>query len=295
MTAHRTRRSAPARSLRVVRPGFGATVQDLGRPGHAALGVSPSGAADRRSLRLANRLVGNQEGAAGVEAPLGGLVLEVDHHATVALTGAPCPAHVDGRAVDLNAPVRLEPGRRLTVGTPREGLRVYLAVRGGIDLPPVLGSRSTDTLAGLGPARLAAGDLLPVGDLTDGWPAADFAPQRALPAEPVLRILPGPRDDWFTPEALALLCGRPYTVTDHSDRVGMRLSGPALERARTGELPSEAAVPGALQVPPNGQPILFLTDHPVTGGYPVIATVHEDDLCHAAQAGPGRRLRFRPA
>ncbi|MER5349267.1 biotin-dependent carboxyltransferase family protein [Kitasatospora sp. NPDC002551] len=284
----------PTRRVRVIHPGFGATVQDLGRPGRAALGVGRSGAADRRSLRLANRLVGNREEAAAIEAPLGGLVLEVGHHATIALTGAPCHAHADGRAVDLNAPVRLAPGSRLTIGVPSEGLRVYLAVRGGVDLPPVLGSRSTDTLSGIGPARLAAGDLLPVGDLTAGWPAADFAPQRALPAEPVLRILPGPRDAWFTPESLGALCSGPYRVTDHSDRVGMRLTGPGLHRARTGELPSEAAVPGALQVPPDGQPILFLADHPVTGGYPVIATVHEDDLPLAAQTRPGQALRFRP-
>ncbi|MGY0465859.1 5-oxoprolinase subunit C family protein [Kitasatospora sp. cg17-2] len=288
------RPAIPARRVRVIHPGFGATVQDLGRPGHAALGVGRSGAADRRSLCLANRLVGNREEAAAVEAPLGGLVVEFDHHATVALTGAPCDARADGRAVDVNAPVRLAPGSRLTVGIPYEGLRVYLAVRGGLDLPPVLGSRSTDTLSGVGPARLAAGDVLPVGDLTAGWPAADFAPQRDLPAEPVLRILPGPRGDWFTPESLAVLGGRPYRVTDQSDRVGMRLAGPELRRARTGELPSEAAVPGALQVPPDGQPILFLADHPVTGGYPVIATVHEDDLPLAAQARPGQALRFRP-
>ncbi|WP_380282930.1 biotin-dependent carboxyltransferase family protein [Kitasatospora purpeofusca] len=284
----------PTRRVRVIHPGFGATVQDLGRPGHAALGVGRSGAVDRRSLRLANRLVGNREEAAAIEAPLGGLVLDIGHHATIALTGAPCDAHADGRAVDLNAPVRLVPGSRLTIGVPYEGLRVYLAVRGGVDLPPVLGSRSTDTLSGIGPARLSVGDLLPVGDLTAGWPAADFAPQRGLPAEPVLRILPGPRDDWFTPESLAALCARPYGVTDHSDRVGMRLTGPVLHRARAGELPSEAAVPGALQVPPDGQPILFLADHPVTGGYPVIATVHEDDLPLAAQTRPGQALRFRP-
>ncbi|MBT2477181.1 biotin-dependent carboxyltransferase family protein [Streptomyces sp. ISL-94] len=282
-----------ARSVRVVHPGFGATVQDLGRPGHAALGVGLSGAVDRRSLRLANRLVGNHEHAAVIEAPLGGLVLDFDHHATVALTGAPCPARAGGREADMYAPVRLAPGERLTVGTATEGLRLYLAVRGGLDLPPVLGSRSTDTLAGLGPARLAAGDLLPVGGLADGWPAADFAPQRRLPAEPVLRILPGPREDWFTPEALVALCTQPYTVTDQNDRVGMRLAGPFLERARTGELPSEAAVPGALQVPPSGQPILFLADHPVTGGYPVIAAVHEDDLPQAAQTRPGQTVRFR--
>ncbi len=277
----------------MLRPGFGATVQDLGRPGHAALGVSPSGAADQRSLRLANRLVGNEEAAAGIEAPLGGLVLRFDHHATVALAGAPCEARVGDRSVGMYAPVRLAPGERLTIGVPWQGLRVYLAVRGGLDVPPVLGSRSTDTLSGLGPPRLAADTVLPVGNRTTGWPAADLAPQRPSAAEPVLRLWPGPRDDWFTEAAMAALCSRPYAVAQQSDRVGMRLSGPLLERSRHGELPSEAAVVGALQVPPTGQPILFLNDHPVTGGYPVIATLHEDDLPLAAQARPGDQLRFR--
>ncbi|AUG76473.1 Allophanate hydrolase subunit 2 [Kitasatospora sp. MMS16-BH015] len=290
MTALRT-----GRTVRVLQPGYGATVQDLGRPGHGALGVSPSGAADPDSLRLANRLVGNEESAAALECLLGGLVLAFDHHATVALTGAPCPARAGGRPVGPNAPVRLAPGEQLRLGTATDGLRVYVAVRGGLDTPAVLGSRSTDTLSGLGPERLAAGGLLPVGDRTTGWPAVDLAPRRALPAEPLLRILPGPRDDWFTPAALAALCAAPYTVTEQSDRIGMRLAGPALERVRPGELPSEGTVAGALQVPPSGRPILFLADHPVTGGYPVIAVVHEDDLPLAAQTRPGRTLRFRLA
>ncbi|MFJ9690845.1 biotin-dependent carboxyltransferase family protein [Kitasatospora sp. NPDC101183] len=283
---------ATARSVEVLQPGYGATVQDLGRPGHAALGVSPSGAADRDSLRLANRLVGNHESAAGIEAPLGGLTLRFDHHATVALTGAPCPARVGRRQVDMYAPVRLAPGDELRVATPAEGLRLYIAVRGGLRTPATLGSRSTDTIAGLGPARLAAGDVLPVGTSTTGWPAADLAPRPRLPAEPRLRILPGPRDDWFTAAALTALTSQPYTVTTDSDRVGMRLDGPALERLHHRELPSEATVAGALQVPPSGRPILFLADHPVTGGYPVIAVVHEADLPLAAQARPGQTLRF---
>jgi biotin-dependent carboxylase-like uncharacterized protein len=280
------------RTVEVLRPGFGATIQDLGRPGLGALGVSPSGAADQRSLRLANRLVGNRESAAGIEAPLGALTLHFDHHATVALTGAPCPAWAREQPVGMNAPVRLAPGEHLRIGTPAEGLRLYVAVRGGLEVPPVLGSRSTDTIAGLGPARLAAGDVLPVGTRTTGWPTADLAPQPPLPAEPCLRILPGPRDDWFTAAALTALTSQPYTVTQDSNRVGMRLDGPELERVRPGELPSEGTVTGALQVPPTGQPILFLTDHPVTGGYPVIAVVHEDDLPLAAQTRPGQRLRF---
>jgi biotin-dependent carboxylase-like uncharacterized protein len=280
------------RSLEVLRPGYGATVQDLGRPGYAALGVSESGAADRYSLRLANRLVGNPEDAAGIEAPMGGLLLRFDHHATVALTGAPCGAWADGRPAGMDGPIHLAPGRLLRVGTPAEGLRVYLAVRGGIDVPPVLGSRSTDTLSGLGPRPLSAGEVLPVGTRTTGWPTVDLAPHPPLPAVPWLRIIPGPRDDWFTPAALTALCTRPYTVSQDSNRIGIRLSGPPLERSREGELRSEGTVAGALQVPPTGQPILFLADHPVTGGYPVIAVVREDDLPLAAQARPGQTLRF---
>ncbi|MFC8720182.1 biotin-dependent carboxyltransferase family protein [Kitasatospora sp. NPDC057198] len=278
----------------VVRAGYGATVQDLGRPGLAALGVGRSGAADRGALRLANRLVGNPEGAAGLEMPLGGVELEFGRAATCALAGADCPAWADGRPVAARTPLAVPAGARLRIGTPGRGLRVYLAVRGGLDVPAVLGSRATDTLAGLGPERLAPGLLLPVGAAATGWPAADHAPYRERTG-PVLRVVPGPREDWFTAAALRTLCGEPYTVTAESDRVGMRLEGPVLERARGGELPSEGMVPGALQVPPSGRPILFLADHPVTGGYPVIAVVHRDDLDAAAQARPGDALRFRVA
>ncbi|WP_370447546.1 biotin-dependent carboxyltransferase family protein [Kitasatospora sp. SolWspMP-SS2h] len=279
----------------VVRAGYGATVQDLGRPGLAALGVGRSGAADRGALRLANRLVGNPEGAAGLEMPLGGVELEFGRTATCALAGADCPAWAADRPVAGNTPFTVPAGTRLRLGTPGRGLRVYLAVRGGLDVPAVLGSRSTDTLAGLGPARLAAGRLLPVGTAATGWPAAEHAPRREPPGPVLLHVIPGPRDDWFTAAALRTLYGEPYTVTGDSDRVGMRLDGPALERARAGELPSEGMVAGALQVPPSGRPILFLADHPVTGGYPVVGVVRRADLDAAGQARPGDTLRFRPA
>ncbi|MFG2695709.1 biotin-dependent carboxyltransferase family protein [Kitasatospora sp. NPDC048407] len=279
--------------LLVVRAGFGATVQDLGRPGLAALGVGRAGAADRDALRLANRLVGNPEDAAGLEAPMGGLELAFPRATTCALTGADCPAWIDGRAAPARTPLRVPAGARLRLGTPTRGLRVYLAVRGGLDVPPVLGSRATDTLAGIGPDRLAAGQLLPLGDAATGWPTADHAPRPAPADRTVLHVLPGPREDWFTAGALRTLLTEPYTVTPDSDRVGMRLDGPALERARTGELPSEGMVGGALQVPPSGRPILFLADHPVTGGYPVIAVVRRADLGAAAQARPGDTLHFR--
>jgi len=158
----------------------------------------------------------------------------------------------------------------------------------------VLGSRSTDTLSGLGPEPLRTGTRLPIGQPQAPLPAVDLAPVAALPAEPALRVIPGPRDDWFTQEALSVLCAQPYQVGSDSNRVGVRLSAPQpLARKVSGELPPEPMVLGALQVPPSGQPILFLADHPVTGGYPVIAVVTAADLHHAAQVRAGQRVRFR--
>jgi biotin-dependent carboxylase-like uncharacterized protein len=276
--------------LEILRPGFATTVQDLGRPGHAALGVGRSGAADRGSFRLANRLVGNPSWAAALEVTLGGLVLRASALTTVAVTGAACPLTAGGRAAGLNAPITLRAGDELALGTATAGLRCYVAIRGGVDVPPVLGSRSTDTLGKLGPPPVTAGTLLPIGDDARGFPAVDLAPRAPLPAEPVLRVTPGPRRDWFADPARLL--STVYTVSPDSDRVGLRLLGPPLERTRHGELPSEACVPGSLQVPPSGTPILFHADHPTTGGYPVIAVVHEDDLDLAAQLRPGRTLRF---
>jgi len=193
----------------------------------------------------------------------------------------------------MHGPISLSSGDELSVGVPARGVRTYLAVRGGFDVPPVLGSRSTDLLAGLGPKLLRSGMRLAVGDDAAELPCVDVAPVTAIPEEIVLRVLPGPRDDWFTPAALRALASQPYEVTTDSNRVGIRLSGPTLERAVTRELPSEGTVCGAVQVPASGQPVLFLADHPVTGGYPVIAVVWEPDICLAAQARPGQRLRFR--
>ncbi|RZQ63367.1 biotin-dependent carboxyltransferase family protein [Amycolatopsis suaedae] len=276
----------------VLTPGILATVQDLGRPGYAAIGVGRSGAADRGSLRLANRLVGNPEGNAGIEATMGGLVLRFSSATTVAVTGAPCAITAGGRAAGPDSPIPLRAGDELVLGMPSRGLRCYVAVRGGFDVPAVLGARATDTLGGLGPPVLTAGATLPVGHRVLGPPNVDLAPRPPLPDEPVLRITPGPRLDWFTADALSTVVSRPYTATADVNRVGVRLEGPALTRARSGELPPEAAVPGALQVPPSGQPILFLADHPATGGYPVVAVVDENDLDLAAQVRPGQRIRF---
>ncbi|MCW2700159.1 MAG: ahs2 [Blastococcus sp.] len=281
--------------LTVLAPGPLATVQDHGRRGWASIGVTTSGAADRAAHDLANRLVGNHPAAATVEATAGGLRLSAGRTLLVAVTGAPVPVTVDGRAAPFAAPLTLRPGAVLSLGLPPVGLRSYLAVRGGVDVPPVLGSRSTDTLSGLGPAPLAAGTLLAVGSLAAEEPVVDVAPVRPPSSRPVLRVLTGPRRDWLTAAAWSALTTGEWTVTADSDRVGLRLAGPRLDRARNGELPSEGLVPGAVQVPPDGAPVLFLADHPVTGGYPVLAVVTTADLSAAAQLRPGDVVAFRPA
>ncbi|GAA1246374.1 biotin-dependent carboxyltransferase family protein [Prauserella halophila] len=281
--------------LDVLAPGPLATVQDLGRPGNAGIGVGASGAADRGSLRLANRLVGNEEDAACVEVTFGGFAARTRTPVTIAVTGAPCPVTVDGRGAAPNSVLRLPAGAEIRLAAPVRGLRSYLAVRGGLVVPAVLGSRSTDLLSGLGPQLLRAGDVLPVGPPPAHFPVVDGAPGRPIAADEVtLRVVTGPRDDWFSSRALHALLTEPYTVTSECDRVGVRLDGPELGRASVGELPSEGMVAGALQVPPSGKPTLFLADHPVTGGYPVIAVLVASDVDAAAQLRPGMRVRFAP-
>lgn len=278
-----------SRTVTVLEAGLLTTVQDAGRPGRAALGVGRSGACDRAAHRLANRLVGNPEDAAVLEVTFGGLVLRADHDVLVATAGARCPG---GTA--HHAPVWLRAGEVLQLGTPTAGLRTYVALRGGVAVEPVLGSRSTDVLAGIGPAPLSAGDVLPVGSCpASGTPGVDVAPvPDPASGDVTMRVLVGPRRDWFTDDAWALLTTRPYAVNQDSNRVGVRLDGEPLRRARYGELPSEGMVRGALQVPPAGTPVLFLADHPVTGGYPVIGYVVDDDVDRCAQLRPGQQVRF---
>jgi biotin-dependent carboxylase-like uncharacterized protein len=279
------------RTLTVLTPGPLTTVQDTGRPGQGALGIGRSGACDRASAALANRLLGNDPGAAVLEATLGGLALRADADLFVVTTGARC-AGADAH----NAPVRLAAGAELRLGPAASGLRTYVGVRGGIAVEPVLGSRSTDLLSGLGPPAVSAGDVLPVGTAADPLPGVDLAPV-ADPAggEVTVRVLPGPRADWFADTALPSLTGTAWTVTGESNRIGLRLDGPPLERVRTGELASEGMVRGALQVPPSGLPVLFLADAPVTGGYPVLAYVADEDVDRCGQLRPGQALRFRGA
>jgi KipI family sensor histidine kinase inhibitor len=299
------------RHLEVLRPGPLATVQDLGRRGLANLGVPPSGAADAISLRLANRLTGNPPEAAGLEFTLGRASLRCSRASRLAVTGAPAPvtiAAADGQPVDIafGAAFDVPAGGIVTIGAPVAGLRTYLAVAGGIDTPAVLGSRSSDVHSGIGGGPLRPGTALAVGvpppvtpgRSASGQPAgsADARwPTTTVPVigEPAcLRLIAGPRHDWFVADALAILCGSPYLVTPASNRTGLRLDGPALLRACERELASEGMVTGALQVPHDGKPILLLADHPTVGGYPVIAVVATADIGLAGQLRPGQRIRF---
>ena len=277
-------------SLHVVATGPLVTVQDRGRPGLAHLGVPRSGALDEPAAGLANRLVGNPSGAAVLEVLLGELVLRAARDCWLAVTGAPAPLTVDGVPRGHERAERVPAGAEVRLGTPLTGLRSYVAVAGGVAVDPVLGSRSTDTLAGVGPPRVEAGTVLPLGDPV-GQPRPLDTPPAPRPGE--LRVVPGPRDDWFARHALDRLCGTPYTVAADSNRVGLRLDGPALRRTRDGELAPEGMVLGAVQVPPRGTPVVLLADHPPTGGYPVIGVVAEDDLWQCAQLRPGEQVRFR--
>lgn len=277
-------------TLRIVDGGLLTTVQDVGRPGLAELGIGPSGACDRGAHLLANRLVGNEPAAATLEVTLGGLAFEPTADITVALTGARCPG------LPYAAPFRVRAGQLIRLAPPVSGLRTYVGVRGGVDVAPVLGSRATDTLAHLGPPVVTAGGELPIGRPPDVHPNVDSAPVGEPAAGLVrVRVLPGPRADWFTPSSVAVLVSEPYEVSSESNRVGIRLRGPTIERARDDELPSEGMLLGAVQVPPSGMPVLFLADRPVTGGYPVIAYVDDADLDLCAQLRPGQRIQLSVA
>ncbi|MGM1030508.1 MAG: 5-oxoprolinase/urea amidolyase family protein [Actinomycetota bacterium] len=292
-------------AIEVVRPGLQLLVQDLGRPGLAAQGVAASGTADRAALREANRAVGNAAGEAGLELAGGGATLRFRGPAVVALAGAVVDGSLHGASgaqpVEHGRAFAVDDGDELRIGAVRDGMRALVAVRGGIALEPVLGSLATDTLAQLGPAPLLAGDALPLRGPAAGIAAVERtrAPRIPLPTtddEVELEIVLGPRTEWFSDDALRTLTAQAWTVSARSDRVGVRLTGATpLERSREGELESEGAVTGAIQVPPDGQPVLFLPDHPLTGGYPIIGAVVDRDLDLAGQLPPGARIRFRVA
>ena len=283
----------PAISLEILRTGPFAVVQDLGRPGLAHLGVSRSGAADRRAHKLANRLVANPDDRATVEVTFGGFCARVrGGDVDIAVTGADTNPTVNGKLFGTNSIRHVRDGQVISLGAPRAGLRTYLAVRGGICVEPVLGSRSYDVMSAIGPAPLRSGDVLPVGEHTDDYPELDQAPVAAISKHLVeLLVVPGPRDDWLAePDALI---HTDWVASHRSDRVGMRLAGEPLQyRWPDRQLPSEGATRGAIQVPPNGLPVILGPDHPVTGGYPVVGVVADDDIDRPAQIRPGQHIRM---
>ncbi|MFS3129999.1 biotin-dependent carboxyltransferase family protein [Nocardioides sp. Bht2] len=284
-------------TMRVLATGGLTTVQDRGRTGWAHLGVPRAGALDGPAAALANRLVGNGVDAAVVEVTLGGLVVRLAAARWCAVTGAALTVLRDGRSMPHGQAFWVPAGSVLSLGVPEVGVRSYLALAGGIAVEPVLGSRSTDVLAGVGPPLVEPGMDLPLGPPGAGPRPLDVpggARQSPPTATDTVRIWPGPRADWCE-EPMARLCAGSYTVADASNRVGLRLVGPEVVRRRHQELASEGVVMGAVQIPPNGQPVVFLADHPATGGYPVAAVVHADDLALCAQLRPGAELRFTPA
>jgi biotin-dependent carboxylase-like uncharacterized protein len=307
MTGDRPR-GVRVRSVRVRRPGALTTIQDCGRPGYAHLGVPRSGALDAPAHHQANQLVGNPPGAAVLETTLTGVAVVAAASVTVAVTGAAAAVRVDGAAAPPQAAVALRAGQTLDIGPARQGVRSYVAFSGGLQVPRVLGSASTDLLSGLGPARLAAGDVLALGDpgagesaggspggSSDGCSLAGALPAAVPVDQTELLIRLGPRDDWLSAKGLAALRSGEWTVSPQSNRVGLRLAGPPVPRSRTGELASEGIVTGAIEALPDGQLVVFLADHATTGGYPVVAVVDPVSLPACAQARPGLRLRFRLA
>jgi antagonist of KipI len=282
----------------VVKPGMLTTVQDAGRWGFQSRGVPVAGPMDPVSFRLANAIVGNRRDASALEVTLLGPELIFEDARTIAVTGAEFDITVDDVEVSLNASVTVPGGGRLRFGRRRRGARAYLAVHGGITVPPRLGSRATHVISGMGGFEgrpLRSGDTLPVGS---HWPAARVQSAAVLPVVPLpgtpalVRVLPGPQHELFSLDALDVLRSAPYTIAQNSDRMGFRLEGPRLTHAASPDIISDATPLGVLQVPASGQPILLMADRQTTGGYPKIATVITADLAIAGQLAPGDTISF---
>ncbi len=283
--------------IRVLEPGPQTTIQDLGRPGQLRYGIPPSGPIDRAAFVLANRLVGNPDQAAGLECTVLGPRLEVQAPCAAAVTGAAMPVTVNDREAPAWTTLLLRPGDVLRLGPARAGVRAYLAFSGGIDVPPVLGSRATylrGRLGGLEGRALRRNDSLKLF-------AAPLPPRRrvapaaipAYPDEPEVRVVLGPQADAFTAEGLEAFLGGPYEMLPQSDRMGARLHGPRITHARGHDIISDGIALGSIQVPGDGQPIVLLVDRQSTGGYTKIATVCSFDIGRLGQVKPGQRLRFR--
>jgi antagonist of KipI len=299
-------------AITIERPGLFTMVQDLGRYGHQHHGLSPGGAMDATALRVANLLVGNQQGAAGLEATLVGPSLVCAERTLVALTGGDFSATVNSERVPRYRPFVLEPGESLSLGGAVCGARGYLAVAGGIDTPLVLGSRATDLRAGIGGLEgraLRAGDAVPIGGATaraQRWMSRLVSSGRrvatwgAVPhvhdaqmVDPVVRALPGLEYEWVSVEGQRAFWQATWTISSQSDRMGLRLGGPRLELTAPRELVSSPVTYGTVQLPAAGAPIVLGADRQTVGGYPRIAQVADVDLPLLAQLAPGGRLRFR--
>jgi antagonist of KipI len=292
----------------VVSPGLLTTIQDRGRWGFQSFGVPVSGPMDLYSHRLANAMAGNDAGAATLEVTIAGPVLEFDDERTVAVTGARFDVTLDDRPVADGSAFEVRAGSRLRFGRRLRGSRAYVAISGGIATPDALGSRAThlpSRVGGLDGRALKTGDRLPLGSQEGqeeisraerrvrGRSAATSAAAWTLPdGAATLRVLPGPQTHKFVPNALDVLQSGSYKVAGDSNRMGFRLTGPALEAADSADVISDATPLGVLQVPPSGQPILLMADRQTTGGYPRIATVISADISLAGQLGPGDTVAF---
>jgi len=287
--------SAARQVLTVLDAGLLSTLQDTGRPGHAHLGVPPSGAMDRAAWQTANLLVGNAIDAACIESTFDGCSVEFDADCVVAVTGAASTLSCSDPSAHagVGSAFRVRAGRTLRLRID-DGMRSYLAVRGGLrpDRGSQLGSFSTDLLSGLGPPVLTSGTALFHAGLVISTPADPPLVQYTAPSPLTLPVVLGPRDDELTSAGLRSLLTSTFTVSPESNRVGLRLTGPRIDRRSGAELPSEGLVTGALQLPPHGQLVVFGPDHPTTGGYPVVAVVRDRALDQIAQLRPGDLLRF---
>lgn len=286
------------RYLEVESPGLLTTVQDLGRYGYGPLGVSASGAADPLAFRIANRLIGNPENAPALEMTLAGGVFAFPDGAIIALTGSDFGATLDGAPVPLWTAWPVHPGSKLTTGTTRNGARCYLAINGGIAVKPLLGSASTHVLSGIGGFEgrpLRPGDRLPLGPpATESMRARRISRALLEKLQPrrVLRTTTAPQTSQFSEDARRTFYNAPCRVTEEANRMGVRLSGPALETPNVGEMLSEGVSLGAIQVPAGGQPIILFVEQQTTGGYPKIANIISADLPSVGQLRPRDEVRF---
>ena len=282
--------------LLVLKPGLLTTVQDLGRYGHQASGVPAAGPMDAFSHRLANQLVGNDADAATLEITLLGPELIVGVDTTMAIAGGHFEVACDDRPVALNSSFTVQKGQRIKFGRIVEGARAYLSVAGGIQTDPVLGSRATHLVSGMGGFQgraLRSGDRVPIAGDSAARPARKSG-GLTLPTKgrALLRVMAGPQADWFEPDALKTIAGVSFRISPQSNRMGYRLQGPPLVRAREGELISEPLGLGAIQVPSAGEPILLMADRQTAGGYPKIGYVISADLPLAGQLAPGDFIEF---